>query len=112
MVTAAKTANIICHSSQRSPAGNIPSATNRRSRATAATLDPIAKYAVIGNGAPSYVSGAHIWNGTTASLNPNPTTINATPAHKDGIVSPKSVNAILIEAKCVTPNVLYIKLIP
>src|SRR5438093_1570719 len=36
-----------------------------------ATFDPVAMNAVTGVGAPSYASGAHKWNGTTATLKPN-----------------------------------------
>ena len=34
--------------------------------------------AVTGVGAPSYVSGAHVWNGTADTLKPKPATTNTT----------------------------------
>src|SRR4029453_2597804 len=37
-----------------------------------AALDDTERNAVIGVGAPSYVSGAHVWNGTADTLKPNP----------------------------------------
>jgi hypothetical protein len=39
-----------------------------------APLETVAMKAVTGAGAPWYTSGVHMWNGTTASLNPMPTT--------------------------------------
>src|SRR4051812_20127016 len=45
----------------------------RRSAANAATFVAADMYAVIGVGAPWYASGAHVWNGTAATLNANPT---------------------------------------
>src|SRR4029450_1909899 len=43
------------------------------SRATnPAALDDTERNAVIGVGAPSYVSGAHVWNGTADTLKPDP----------------------------------------
>ena len=38
--------------------------------------------AVIGVGAPSYTSGAHMWNGAAATLKPKPTTSSAMPMRK------------------------------
>src|SRR5579883_2574381 len=53
-----------------------PSAdTNTRiAPAIAAALTAAAMNPVIGVGAPSYASGAHMWNGTAATLKPNATT--------------------------------------
>src|SRR6185503_4097259 len=66
------------------PYGNTspPSATpnTRIIAATAAALTAAAMNAVTGVGAPSYASGAHMWNGTAATLKPNATTIRNTPA--------------------------------
>ena len=55
-----------------------PSRKIRSSIANAAALDPTDKNAVTGVGAPSYTSGAHIWNGTAAILNPMPATTRMT----------------------------------
>src|SRR5436190_23444089 len=43
-----------------------------------AALDATDRNAVIGVGAPSYVSGAHWWNGTADTLKPKPTMTNTT----------------------------------
>src|SRR5690349_13392213 len=48
--------------------------------AIAAALTAAAMYAVNGVGAPSYASGAHMWNGTAAILKPNATMSMNTPA--------------------------------
>ena len=41
--------------------------------------------ALIGVGAPSYTSGAHMWNGAAATLNPKPTSISAMPIRSSGL---------------------------
>src|SRR6478752_1158630 len=43
-----------------------------------AAFDATEKNAVTGVGAPSYVSGAHEWNGTAEILNANPHSTNTT----------------------------------
>src|SRR6187549_16826 len=54
---------------------------NRRTAASStAALTIVAMYAVTGTLAPSYASGAHAWNGTTAALRKNATMTSATPA--------------------------------
>src|SRR3989442_1049850 len=49
----------------------------RRIAANAAALGPTDMNAVAGVGAPSYASGVHWWNGTTAALKPRPTVTRA-----------------------------------
>src|SRR3977135_2061721 len=49
-------------------------------------FDDTDKNAVIGVGAPSYVSGAHVWNGTADTLNAKPTTENTMPSVTMGFV--------------------------
>ena len=44
----------------------------RSSIANEAAFEPTDRNAVTGVGAPSYTSGAHMWNGTAAILNPMP----------------------------------------
>ena len=39
---------------------------------------------MIGVGAPSYTSGAHMWNGTAAILKPIPATTRITPSGSQG----------------------------
>ena len=51
-----------------------PSMRIRSSIANDAAFDPTDRNAVIGVGAPSYTSGAHMWNGTAAILNAMPAT--------------------------------------
>ena len=43
--------------------------------------------AVTGVGAPSYTSGAHMWNGTADTLNPKPTSSRAMPIPSMGRVA-------------------------
>src|SRR5690348_3949568 len=52
-----------------SPPSAVPN--TRIIAATAAALTAAAMNAVTGVGAPSYASGAHMWNGTAATLKPN-----------------------------------------
>src|ERR1700690_1623691 len=63
-------------------AASPPSATpnTRIIAAIAADLTAAAMNAVTGVGAPSYASGAHMWNGTAATLKPNATTSRNDPA--------------------------------
>src|ERR1700730_13561946 len=76
MVSAASHHTAWCHVVRS--VGNA-SSHNLKNAANAAALTAAAIYAVIGVGAPSYTSGAHIWNGAAATLNPKPTRSRATP---------------------------------
>ena len=51
----------------------------RISAANAAAFEPVAMSAVTDVGAPSYTSGAHMWNGTDEILNPKPTSSRPRP---------------------------------
>ena len=51
----------------------------RISAANAAAFEPVAMRAVTEVGAPSYTSGAHMWNGTDEILKPKPTRSRPTP---------------------------------
>src|ERR1700749_4134683 len=64
--------------------GNASSHT-RMNAANAAAFTVAAMYAVIADGAPSYTSGAHMWNGTVATLNPKPTSISPMPVTSNGL---------------------------
>src|SRR5437870_5183192 len=55
-----------------------PSRKIRSSIAKDAALEPTDRNAVMGVGAPSYTSGAHMWNGTAAILKPTPATTRIT----------------------------------
>src|SRR5881394_1888009 len=71
-----------------------------------AALDDTDRNAVMGVGAPSYVSGAHVWNGTADTLNAKPATTNTMASVTIGIdwpvemVLPMSTSKVLP----VTPN--------
>ncbi len=52
--------------------------------ANAAALEPVAMKAVTEVGAPSYTSGAHMWNGTEEILKPKPTSIMPRPTSTIG----------------------------
>ena len=53
IVSAASAAMTTCHCPHQSAAGTTASANSRSVRAKAAALEPIARYAVTGSGAPS-----------------------------------------------------------
>ena len=50
-------------------------------------LGATARYPVMGMGAPSYASGAHMWNGTEATLNPRPAMMSTRPISTPGLRS-------------------------
>src|SRR6202049_1028312 len=76
-----------------------------------AAVDPTDRNAVIGVGAPSYTSGAHMWNGTAAILNPTPATTKITAKTSLGSRScPANVTAIV--RRFVVPESPYINDIP
>lgn len=52
-----------------------------------APLETVVRKAVTGAGAPWYTSGAHMWKGATASLNPAPMTTMAKPPSSSGFHS-------------------------
>src|SRR5258708_9678046 len=60
------------------PPNDSPS--TRNNAANAAALTPVAMKPETGVGAPSYTSGAHMWNGTAAILNANPTSSSPSPS--------------------------------
>src|SRR2546427_11979228 len=74
MVIAASTANT---ADQSRASGPMPETRTRRIAANAAAFGPTDMNAVAGVGAPSYASGVHWWNGTTAALKPSPTVTRA-----------------------------------
>ena len=53
--------------------------------ANAAAFTPVDINAVTGVGAPSYTSGAHMWNGTAATLNAKPMMSKPAPITKIGL---------------------------
>ena len=83
----------------------------RISIANEAAFEPTERNAVIGVGAPSYTSGAHMWNGTAAILNPMPATTRMTASTSRGSVScPTKAEAIT--RRFVVPDRPYISDIP
>src|SRR5258708_37916366 len=62
---------------QSRPSGPRLPIITRRMAANAAAFGATLMNAVAGVGAPSYASGVHWWNGTTAALNARPTVTSA-----------------------------------
>src|SRR5215510_11786155 len=88
-----------------------PSRKIRSSIANDAALEPTDRNAVTGVGAPSYTSGAHMWKGTAAILNPTPATTRITARINRG--SPSwPVNNVAIFRRFVVPESPYINDIP
>ena len=83
----------------------------RSSIANDAAVDPTDRNAVIGVGAPSYTSGAHMWNGTAAILNPTPAATSMTARISRGSLSwPAKV--IAMTRRLVVPERPYISDMP
>ena len=73
--------------------GNRPKASinNLANKIMAATLGAVARKRVTGVGAPSYTSGAHMWNGAAETLKANPTIRKANPNSNPTDVSPSDM---------------------
>src|SRR5687768_13696290 len=84
-----------------SPSGSNDSVNTRTNAANAATFTVTLMNAVTADGAPSYTSGVHWWNGTDEILNAKPTTTNASPASASGFVASKAAR---IPANDVLPD--------
>ena len=65
-----------------------------------------------GVGAPSYVSGAHVWNGTALTLNAKPTMTNTTPITSMPPSLPLPVTTWPMAVSLVLPVAPYSRLIP
>src|SRR5207244_9991928 len=88
-----------------------PSRKIRNSIAKDAAFEPTDRNAVIGVGAPSYTSGAHMWNGTAAILNPTPATTRITASTRRGSRSwPAKSDAIV--RRFVVPDRPYMSDMP
>ena len=83
----------------------------RSSIANEAAFDPTDRNAVTGVGAPSYTSGAHMWNGTAAILKPTPATTRMTASTSRGSFSCPA-SAVAIARRFVVPDRPYISDIP
>src|SRR4029453_19163711 len=88
-----------------------PSWKIRSSIANDAAFDPTDRNAVTGVGAPSYTSGAHMWNGTAAILNPTQATPRVTATTRRGSRSCPT-NAAAIGRRFVVPDSPYISDMP
>ena len=89
---------------QSSIFGANASANSFRNRANPPDFDIADISAVTGNGAPSYASGVHIWNGTAATLKPSPAMIKASPRNSASSMPPVSFDSALpMSPKCVDP---------
>ena len=90
-----------------------PSAyTNTRSKAAKpAAFAPTDMKPAMGVGAPSYTSGVHMWNGTTATLKPRPTRMSAAPNNNMG-EEPPAVTFAAICARSVVPSAPYVIAMP
>src|SRR5947199_512407 len=84
----------------------------RSSIANDAALDPTERNAVMGVGAPSYTSGAHMWNGTAAILNPTPATMRMTARTSRGSVAACAAKVVAITRRLVVPDRPYKSDIP
>ena len=75
----------------------------RRRAAKAAALEPVAMNAVIEVGAPSYASGAHMWNGTEEILKPKPTSRRPKPMTSIGSRPAPAATAFAMRSRLVVP---------
>src|SRR5947209_18692379 len=82
--------------------------------AKAAALDADAVKPVTGDGAPSYTSGVHMWNGTAATLNAKPTRSRARPENRRPLLSAGGVSRkkMKMSARRVEPVAPYVRAIP
>ena len=74
----------------------------RTSMANDAAFDPTERNAVTGVGAPSYTSGAHMWNGTAAILKPMPAATRTTASTSRGLDSCPA-RAVAVPSRPVVP---------
>ena len=93
MVIAASTAKTAAQSSASGPSAET---ITRRMAANAAAFGATDMNAVAGVGAPSYASGVHWWNGTTAALKARPTVISASAMIVGPFVRPVAVSAAVM----------------
>src|SRR5437773_12560578 len=88
-----------------------PTKTSSMMATNPAACDATDKNAVIGVGAPSYVSGAHVWNGTADTLKANPTTMNMIASVVTGAL-PSLARYASIPVSSVVPDNPYSRDIP
>src|SRR6266852_5600632 len=98
IVTAASSAITTLQSTSSGPSA--PTRT-RRIAANAAAFGPTDMNAVAGVCAPSYASGVHWWNGTTAALKPSPTVTSASATIVGPLATPFATRYEVIATKSV-----------
>src|SRR6266508_5841045 len=99
------TARIAKTSAQSSCTGPRAVAMTRRIAANAAAFGATDMKAVDGVGAPSYASGVHWWNGTTAALKPSPAVTSASATTTSGLPSPAFATAAETWTRSVEPAI-------
>src|SRR5256885_7662018 len=104
IVRAASTASIALQSTLSGPSA--PTST-RMMAANAAAFGPTDMNAVAGVGAPSYASGVHWWNGTTAALKPRPTVTSDSATIVGAFATPCDVRTPAIVEKSVERAIPY-----
>ena len=77
-----------------------------------AALEATARKAVTGVGAPSYVSGAQVWNGNAETLKANPITTNIIPRVIIDVLESPELIELLISSSIVLPVTPKINDIP
>src|SRR5678816_736590 len=84
----------------------------RNSTAKPAALGPTDMNPVTGDGAPSYTSGVHMWNGATATLKHSAIRINAADRYASVIWMCGPFRAVWIAFRFVLPAAPKIKAVP
>ena len=82
-------------------------ASTRSSAVNAATLPADAMNAVTGEGAPSYTSGVHTWNGTAETLKASPTRSRPMPTRRRASLRSTAMlvsNSVMIRVRFVEPE--------
>jgi hypothetical protein len=86
---------------------------NTRSRAAKpAAFAPADMNAVTAVGAPWYTSGVHIWKGTAATLNPNPTRSKAAPNSRRDVFADPVFMADTMAYRLVLPVAPKVSAVP
>src|ERR1035437_6861544 len=108
MVATATTASIGCQISVTEASGAMGRAKIRSRRAMEAAFEATERYAVTVVGAPSYASGAHIWNGAAAILNSSPTDVVTSARNTIGSQRVFDAIACAMSTSLVDPAMPYI----
>ena len=79
----------------------------RKRNANDAAFEATERYAVIVVGAPSYASGAHMWNGAAEILNSNPTEVVVMARKTIGSHAERALMAASMTERFVDPAIPY-----